>query len=368
MCNYHFKLIDHMVKATPRTIFGLVVLSVMFILAFSSFMPTDVLIFWTILQALFIFIRYINAKNLEKYLLLGDEKKLKRHVFIFLLAIIYSTVVWNFAFISSIAYSPKDYEFIAVAMSMGILTAGVISISSIYRIFVVYFILMMAPLAIVMFYIGGHAHYTVLLFLSIYIPTILLLAKAVNNSIIDSSNINDLLELKVNELKKLSVTDSLTNLYNRRYFFETAKNIIELSKRENISVSLLMLDIDHFKQVNDTYGHQAGDMILVEISKEIHTMTRVSDIFARVGGEEFALLLYNTSLEDAREIAENICERIDNKVFVYNDIKIHVTTSIGVSGLDDSISSLEVLYKEADSKLYQAKSNGRNTVVLEDYL
>lgn len=363
MCNYNYKLIDYMVKATPRTIVGLVLLSVMYLVAFLQYIPAYILIIWAFLQALFIYLRYVNSKKLEKYLTLDNEAKVKKHVFIFLLAIIYSTVVWNVAFVLSIIYSPKDYEFIALAMSMGILTAGVVSISSMYRIFVIYFILMMLPLAAIMFYIGEHSHITVLLFLSIYVPTILLLAKTVNRSIIESSNINDLLELKVNELKELSVTDSLTNLYNRRYFFETAKNIIELSKREEIKISLLMIDIDYFKKVNDTYGHQVGDMVLVDLTKEISSMTRASDIFARIGGEEFALLLYNTSIDDARDIAIKICENTEQKQFTYNDTTVDITTSIGVSALGDSIDSLEMLYKEADSKLYEAKASGRNRVV-----
>lgn len=363
MCNYHFKLVEHMVSSTPKTIVGLFLLSGMFLIAYSDFIPYNILLIWVILQAIFIFIRYLNTKNLEKYLALKDEVKVKKHVKILLVSIIYSAFVWNFAFIASIIYSPKDYEFISFAMMMGILTAGVISLSSMYRVFVIYFILMISPLTVTMFYFGGHGHYTILLFVSIYIPTILILAKSVNKSIVDASNVNDLLELKVNELKQLSVTDFLTNLYNRRYFFETAKKIIELSKREEIEVSLLMIDIDYFKKINDTYGHQIGDVVLVEMTKYINSMTRVSDIFARIGGEEFALLLYNTSLENAKEIAQKICKSIDEKIFSHNEIVIDVTVSIGFSTLGEEIGTLEELYKDADSNLYQAKENGRNRVV-----
>ena len=163
-------------------------------------------------------------------------------------------------------------------------------------------------------------------------------------------------------IKMLAYTDELTQVSNRRYFFDIAQNIILMTAREKKSLSLLMLDIDYFKNVNDTYGHQIGDFILISFVQEVKKIMRKSDMFARVGGEEFAILLNDTSIEGARIIAQKICTLIENKKFVYEDKVISITTSIGISQLDEKNDSIEKLYKQADKQLYQAKNTGRNRV------
>lgn len=154
--------------------------------------------------------------------------------------------------------------------------------------------------------------------------------------------------------------DELTNIYNRRYFFEISKELIALAAREQQAVSLIMLDIDYFKKINDTYGHQTGDFILRDLVKEINM--RKSDVFARVGGEEFTILLSDTSLNGATIIAEKIRKTIENKSFTYNTISINLTISIGISELNEENTTIEDLYKKADKQLYIAKKNGRNRV------
>jgi len=359
---YHINLIHHMIKETSKTLFGLITLSLMFIWVFKDFLPLNILLLWTFLQTVFIFIRYFNAKKLKYYIEAKEYDNVKSQVRVFFYSIIFSAFVWNFGFMSSIIYSPDNYEFIAISLIMGILTAGTVSLSSMYKVFVVYFILMITPISIIMLYMGEHSHYGVLLFISIYIPTILMLAKSVNRSIVNYSKLNEELNIKVEELNKISVTDVLTGIYNRRYFFESSKKLIDLSKRENATVSLLMIDIDYFKKINDTYGHIAGDMVLVELCKEINKMTRTSDIFARIGGEEFTILLYNTNLTKAKLIAQNICDTISSKEFIFEDKSIDVTISIGVSQLCDEISTLDELYMSVDLRLYEAKNEGRNRV------
>jgi diguanylate cyclase (GGDEF)-like protein len=116
------------------------------------------------------------------------------------------------------------------------------------------------------------------------------------------------------------------------------------------------------KKINDTYGHHIGDTVLVFLAKKIKNMTRESDVFARVGGEEFAFLLYDTVQEDAIILAEKICATIEQADIPTADGTVRATLSIGVSTLSESISSLEDLYRDADAHLYQAKTLGRNRV------
>jgi len=214
----------------------------------------------------------------------------------------------------------------------------------------------------IMLYFSTHAHIAIAIFLLIYMLVIILHAKSIYNNYLKDIEIHETLESNVSELRELSITDSLTKVYNRRYFFESTKILLSISKRENNNLSFLMIDIDYFKNVNDTYGHQIGDYVLIQLSKKIKSMIRDSDIFARLGGEEFGLVLNNTSLDNAKISAEKIRIAIEKMNFKNNDEIIDITVSIGCSTINDVITTVEDLYKEADKKLYLAKELGRNRV------
>ncbi len=161
--------------------------------------------------------------------------------------------------------------------------------------------------------------------------------------------------------KKLAITDGLTGLYVHRYFQEVLEKEIIRSERYQNRLSLLMIDIDHFKKVNDTYGHQTGDAVLKDLSKILRQHLRRSDYACRYGGEEMTLILTQTPLDGAMLTAERIRERIEKNPIVYNDQSIKVTVSIGVSEHVVGESRPKIIEK-ADKALYQAKDTGRNKV------
>jgi len=165
-------------------------------------------------------------------------------------------------------------------------------------------------------------------------------------------------------LQKEAATDELTGLPNRRTFMDTAANLFQSSE----SVSLLLLDIDHFKKVNDTYGHDAGDEVLRALADGGRTYSRANDVFARIGGEEFAVLLPETDLEQACAIAEKLrmaFERQDLRHFWLTSDPIPFTVSIGVATRVPSEDRVEEVLKRADQALYRAKEGGRNRVECE---
>jgi diguanylate cyclase (GGDEF)-like protein len=166
----------------------------------------------------------------------------------------------------------------------------------------------------------------------------------------------------VHKLELLSITDSLTGLYNRRYFTEVSKHILDLAKRENKPLSVVMIDIDNFKNINDTYGHQVGDKALVSLSKRLMKCQRKSDIICRYGGEEFVILFPNTSLDGAVSVAEKIRQKIANIKIKSSSEKISFTISLGVSHVDLKDTNIERSLKNADDALYEAKNNGKNKV------
>ncbi len=158
--------------------------------------------------------------------------------------------------------------------------------------------------------------------------------------------------------KYKAFTDELTGLYNRAFFNEVIKREINLFQREGAEFCLIMLDIDFFKKVNDTYGHQMGDEILKKLSMIVKKHIRESDIFARWGGEEFVIILPKTSKKDAEKVAQSLREVIKNHTF-QNNLKI--TCSFGLSSFRKN-DTRDLIIKRADEALYRAKKNGRNRV------
>lgn len=164
-------------------------------------------------------------------------------------------------------------------------------------------------------------------------------------------------------LQKLAQTDPLTKLYNRRHMMTTLASEFDRSKRVGSPFALLMIDLDHFKLVNDTYGHQQGDKVLQSTSWEIQGVLRQYDSAARFGGEEFALLLPETTLGEAALVAERLRQRIASIQFTGSFAKLKITASLGIAAIPHArIASIEDLIRLADDALYSAKRNGRNRV------
>jgi diguanylate cyclase (GGDEF)-like protein len=164
--------------------------------------------------------------------------------------------------------------------------------------------------------------------------------------------------------QELTITDELTDLYNFRYFKNRLSDELKRADRYRQRLSILMLDLDHFKTVNDQYGHQTGNVILREISDIIKQCVRDVDVVARYGGEEFTVILPQTDRDDAEVIAERIRETVAKNFFQNNRGRreIHITVSIGGCTYPDGIHTLEQLLEKADSALYRAKAEGRNIV------
>lgn len=167
---------------------------------------------------------------------------------------------------------------------------------------------------------------------------------------------------KANEkLTELAGTDSLTGMLNRRAFIESAKSVFDLAQRYQRPLSLLMIDVDHFKQVNDTFGHQSGDLVLIRLSEMMNKCLRGTDIIGRVGGEEFAVILPETGSEQTLQLAERLLNSVRGEaVEVEQATKVNITVSIGFATVPPLAPDVDAVMKEADRALYKAKSKGRD--------
>ncbi|MDY6970030.1 MAG: diguanylate cyclase [Spirochaetota bacterium] len=166
----------------------------------------------------------------------------------------------------------------------------------------------------------------------------------------------------IKEIKDSSNKDYLTDMFNRKYFFEVGKKLYANSKRKNLSISVAMIDIDYFKRINDAYGHDVGDLVIKSVGNILKNRFRESDVVARFGGEEFCILTCNMKKEHTEKIFNNLRENIEHSDVSCGNKIINYTVSIGVC--TEHLNSLEEMIKEADIMLYKAKEAGRNRVCL----
>lgn len=186
---------------------------------------------------------------------------------------------------------------------------------------------------------------------------------SVNEDITIRKKTEESLRLLNIELEQQALTDYLTNLYNRRYFMTRGEEEFKRTKRNGQPLALLVLDIDNFKRVNDSYGHEAGDRALQEVAKALKSNLREIDVLGRMGGEEFAVLLPNTSLNDAALLAERVRQTMENTSFEIPGNALKITICVGVSAFVEGMSNIDDMFRNADSAMYQAKNAGRNRTV-----
>jgi diguanylate cyclase (GGDEF)-like protein len=162
-----------------------------------------------------------------------------------------------------------------------------------------------------------------------------------------------------------ALRDALTRAYNKKYFLQQLALEFSYARRHGTPLTLIIFDLDHFKNVNDTYGHVAGDHVLIELANLTHRMLRAEDVFARYGGEEFVIILRGIPLHGAGTLAERLRASVESSSFVFEGQRMPVTISIGVAAFNPELAEAVSLVEAADAALYEAKRSGRNKVLLK---
>jgi diguanylate cyclase (GGDEF)-like protein len=179
-----------------------------------------------------------------------------------------------------------------------------------------------------------------------------------------SQQVNQIMVLN-RKLRTAANTDVLTALWNRRYGIKRLTTELRLAHENQTPLSVIMIDIDHFKQVNDKHGHDVGDAVLAETAEVLRRSTRRGEVVCRLGGEEFLVICIGASAEEGAKTAERLRQAIERKLIHHATFRRNVTASLGVSGLSRGMQSVDDLLLAADRGLYKAKAEGRNRVVVE---
>lgn len=199
----------------------------------------------------------------------------------------------------------------------------------------------------------------------IFFLAIIIISTGVYNSNYEKIAQNIILREINTKLNYISSHDSLTKLLNRRSFSNHVSEKMRIVGKTKKIATLILIDVDHFKHVNDKFGHSVGDMVLKEVSSIIIKHIKTTDLATRWGGEEFLIFLFESSINEAYVLAENIRQEIQNKVIVTDKFQIQITASFGISLLKDNFSkSFDISFKSADVALYKAKNQGRNRIVI----
>ncbi|MGQ3890772.1 GGDEF domain-containing protein [Legionella sp. CNM-4043-24] len=303
-----------------------------------------------------------------------DKSKTRSQLGVFLFLTGCTGLIWSICYFIFISQVPGMHEAIIILV-LGGMSAGAIASLSVYLpAYYTYLLPMFLPIIAYNFY-PLEFERTLMAIMYLLFVIMLMITARINSSLLHKTFelseekdrlINELkvtnqkLEHSVEEIKIMSITDSLTGLFNRRYFDSMLKNEISRAKRNSHSLSLILIDVDNFKYINDTFGHPCGDDFLVYVADSLKlSIRRSNDIIFRLGGDEFAAILSNMSPEDSI----SMCSYIQNQ-FSRNNQHENVTLSMSVvSILSNYTSAPESIISTADQALYQAKENGKNQIV-----
>ena len=246
----------------------------------------------------------------------------------------------------------------------GIASSALFALSPRIKLGLINLTILMLPAMLTGFFTEGYIPFaTMMLVYTFYISGMGIRA---NREYMRAFEIEIELEAQRKTLETLSQTDALTGIYNRGYFNQYFEDQWQYAIRHRVEVALLLIDVDHFKAVNDTYGHLAGDACLVNLAHAINSsVNRATDITARYGGEEFAVLISGCNATQSQFMANHIMQSVAQHKFVHNDVEIPITVSIGIATVvPEPKQKSNDLIEQADKALYQAKTEGRNRAIL----
>jgi diguanylate cyclase (GGDEF)-like protein len=304
---------------------------------------------------LIVFLSYFRAKPQGRDLLKWEKP--------YIGSLIFSSLVWG---IGSLLIMPKDSHLhqAVVAFFLIGMAGGAISTFSAHRIMAIFTMMsVLLPTTLWFLLQGDPLQIGLAIGSMIFMIAALRATKVLGHALQRSFQLTHELKTATDRAEKLARTDSLTGINNRRAFFEYAQQIIKYCARHHLPLSAIVMDVDHFKNINDVHGHAVGDAALQQLANTLVNTFRKSDIYGRTGGEEFAILLPDTTMEAACQIAEKLRQSIAGSPVDFQGKEIPMTASMGVASGEYDV---DTLLQHADTALYRAKDEGRNRVICHE--
>lgn len=293
-----------------------------------------------------------------------ERRSPRRWEKLYWITLVISASIWG---LGALAVMPKDdllSQSITLFFAIGMSGSAVSTYSAYRSMTMVAIALVMLPCSLWLLWEGGAIRYGMILAAAIFSASVMRATRELSDSLEKAFRLSHEMELAHRIVSFAAQTDELTGLKNRRAFFENGEQWFSYCKRNQLPLIAWVLDIDHFKNINDSCGHQAGDEVLRRIGQLLQDSFRESDICARLGGEEFAVLLIDTPLDAAMCMAENLRASIANLDLETAASGLsQITASIGVAALNPQGDTLQQLLHRADAAMYRAKEQGRNRVV-----
>ncbi|TGD73977.1 GGDEF domain-containing protein [Mangrovimicrobium sediminis] len=317
--------------------------------------------------AIFVALSLLRLSNYLKTLKSDDAAESDRLHRVLVALLLVGALHWGVtsAWISSSGYFPElHYLYMIVLAAFAIGGTAVLSISR--PVGIAYPLLIFLPSLLVMFASDSEENVLLAALALFSVVYVLEASRITRNDYWESVKNHNIAEERAQQLEQLSITDRLTGLSNRMHFDERFEEEWKRCQRSQLALSILMIDLDHFKQINDTYGHVAGDECLRKVAAVLKTeVRRVTDVVARYGGEEFVAMLPDTSYDSAARVAQSLVQRIGQTSPTWHGQKIPLSCSIGVACVVPEMNmDKQALLMAADSGLYEAKKSGRNRYIL----
>lgn len=306
----------------------------------------------TALIRICLFIRYRQVMPQGRHVLVWEKP--------YFITLTLTTLTWGVGSLYIMPVDSNAHQAIIYCALIGF-SGGAFSYYSAHRVMTLATIVILLAPATLRFVISGDQLMVGLAILAfIFFLSAVRATKGISSALQQNFLMTHELEISKANAEELARIDELTRLYNRRAFYESGKRLVSYCQRHNEMISVIVMDIDNFKDINDSFGHAAGDAALEHISKLLRLRFRKSDVAARIGGEEFGILLPAANTETAEQLAEELRQGIEETSITFDEKIIKVTASIGVTSGD---SDLDILVKHADIAMYRAKEYGRNRVV-----
>ena len=357
------------VFSTARDALSGQVLAVMF-MAFimQSYMPLLWAVLWLFVQMINFALRYTlmqKYKNIEDTIHTYDDAK--SWLRYYMLSIILTGILWGLS-ATYVEPIPKEFHYLIYAVVVGLSFAAITTLGFVKEIYMAFVIPMLSILFLsFIVYDDTTSQLAAVFILIAYVYAHVAVVKFEKNfkiSVIEKEIAQDAQEALEQEREKYNYQahhDSLTGLPNRALFIDRLEQGMKKSKRDGSKLALFYLDLDHFKEINDTLGHKTGDEILINVSTRLKNVMRQGDTIARLGGDEFTVIMQDLKAqEDAEVLAKKIIDALKEVIVIENNA-LHITTSIGISFYPKDADTIEALLNLSDDAMYGAKSSGRNT-------